>query len=450
MKHPGPGPSASLRRGHIPAAPQLRRLGAIVLAAGAVCLPLKAPAADGQASIAILREGQRVKIDFAGVLLSADDLGGTWEPVPDADAPHIVAADRAGGYFRAGPYGTNSIFSSTSLVTISVSGPLQAFFDLAYAGTPDGIFPPVRQKPYFEGGVSLAGFALPVSLRVRGNSSLQECPFPKLKFKVAAEHRVGTPFADAREVKIGTHCAEGGRGGIGRLRDQTAAFREVLAYEALRLTGFHAPRVRRARIVYQDTTPPTNEAATVGWRITREALLLEDIEVLAARLGARVLDEVEITQIQPGAFDAQLAADMQFFHALIGNWDYSLAWDSRGVWNTEVLEMADESGKWLVPVAGDFDLASWVTGIARRRAPRDYHPEMGDIERETRYELEQIQKRCPPAVFAAARERFFAVRPALESHLLIVRVDDEGRAIALRHFHAFYDALDLVRGSAGG
>lgn len=112
---------------------------------------------------------------------------------------------------------------------------------------------------------------LPVTMRVRGNSSLQECPFPKMKLKVSRENRVGTPFETARELKIGTHCAEGGRGTVGRLRDETAAAREALAYETMAVLGFEAPRVRRARIEYRDTTP--GEAGTgVGWQVMRRAL----------------------------------------------------------------------------------------------------------------------------------------------------------------------------------
>ncbi len=245
--------------------------------------------------------------------------------------------------------------------------------------------------------------------------------------------------------KIGTHCAEGGRGVIGRLRDQRATFREALAYEVLELMGFIAPRVRRARLDYLDTTPATNSASPVGWELTREALLLEDIEVVGERLGGRALDEAEIAALGSGVFDEQLVADLQLFNALIGNWDYSLGWDNR-VWNTEVLELPNGTATQLTPVAGDFDLASWVTGLARRFSPRDYHPELGDIEREMRYTLEQIQQRVTPAMFTIASRRFTEKRTAIESHLALTKVDEEGRANALRHVFAFYDALRVVGG----
>jgi hypothetical protein len=406
---------------------------------------VKAQTIDEEPSIEIAYENQTATLTFNGILLSADTINGPWNAITNADSPYVVDAAGAQKFYSAGPYGTNSLFSSSSLVTLKLAGPFQAYFDLAYAGMPDGINPPVREKPYFAGTVVMPGFMLPVNIRVRGNSSLQECPFPKLKFKVSREHRPGTPFADAREVKIGTHCAEGGRGTIGRLRDQIAAFREVLAYEVLALSGFVAPRVRRARIDYLDTTPSTNSTSAVGWQITREALVLEDIEVVAERLGGRALSDTETAELGPGDFDAQLSADLQLFHALIGNWDYSLGWDRRGTWNIEVLELADGTKKRFVPVAGDFDLASWVTGISRRFAPHDYHPELGDIERERLYDLEQIQQRVTPAMFVAARQRFVELRTVVESHIITAKVDEEGRANALRHVSAFYGALDAIK-----
>ena len=217
--------------------------------------------------------------------------------------------------------------------------------------------------------MSLPGLALPVTIRVRGNSSLQECPFPKLKFKVSREVRPGTPFAQARELDLGTHCAEGGWGSIGRLREQKAVYREVLAYEVLRLLEFTSPKVRRALIEYHDTTPATNASASGGWRITRNASLLEDIEVVAERLGGRALEDTEAAALPGTAFGPQAITDLQFFNALIGNWDYAIATDSIGVWNIEVIELPTGPTNQFLPVAGDFDLASWVTGVVRRHRP---------------------------------------------------------------------------------
>jgi len=417
----------------------------VILASTASCAATEAPSIAEYPSTEIFSEDGKTKIAFTGILRSAETVLGPWQEITNADSPYVVDMAGAHRFYSAGSYGTNSIFSSRSVVALNLTGPLQIHFDMAYAGLPDGMIPPVREKPFFDGTLTMPGWVLPVSVRVRGNSSLQECPFPKLKFKVAKEYRLGTPFADARELKIGTHCAEGGRGTIGRLRDQTAAFREVLAYEVLSLMEFVAPRVRRGLVEYHDTTPATNSTSPVGWQIAREAVILEDIELVAERLGGRALSDLERTKLVASDFDTQLSADLQFFNALIGNWDYTLGWDSRGVWNTEVLEVTEGTKTRFIPVAGDFDLASWVTGLARRSAPRDYHPELGDVERETRYKLEEIQKRVSTEAFAAARQRFADQRTAITLQIASTRIDEEGRTNALRHVSAFYDALETMK-----
>jgi hypothetical protein len=136
---------------------------------------------------------------------------------------------------------------------------------------------------------------------------------------------------------------------------------------------------------------------------------------------------------------------LQFLHALFGNWDYALSLDGRGLWNTDVIELSE--GK-LWPVAGDFDLASWVTDVVRPSAPHDYYPELPDLDRQARYELEQIRQRSGPARFAAAGERFVSHRTAIELHLDEAQLDEPGRSNALRHVTAFFDALAAVTGRA--
>jgi len=389
-------------------------------------------------TISILRNDTNMAITFKGTLQSAAAVTGPWNDVPNATAPYQPVPVELQRFYRART--PDSIFASTSVVALTLTAPFQNYFDLAYAGLPDGIFPPVREKPYFDGSLQMAGFAFPISLRVRGNSSLQECPFPKLKFKVSREQREGTPFFDAREVKIGTHCAEGGRGTIGRLREQIATFREALAYETMGILGFVTPRVRRARIDYHDTTP-TNTSPMAGWQLIRDALILDDVEVVAERMGGRALDDEEVAALTNANFNVQLITDLQFLHALLGNWDYKLSTNGVALWNTEVIELANGD---LLPMASDFDLASWVTGLVRFMGPQSYHPELPDADRQARYELEQIKQRVNPAIFTAARERFATKRSAIESQIGASLLDEPGRSNCLRHVTAFYDAVNAV------
>jgi len=386
--------------------------------------------------------GGGLQVRFGGDLESASDLGGPWVPMTGVTNP-FTAGDPVGQrFFRAGESSESATFATRSVAEWVITGPLQQHFELAFAGMPDGIFPPRRVKPYFEGSVTVAGQTIPASLRVRGNSSLQECPFPKLKFRVSREDRAGTPFASAREIKIGTHCAEGGQGSIGRLRDERATFREALAYEAMELLGFLSPRVRRARIEFRDTSP-VGYPEFRGWTVTREALVMEDPEVVAERFGGEALSDEEIAALTNAGFEAQLIADLRFLHVLLGNWDFALSEDGRELWNTDVIRRADGT---FVPMAGDFDLCSWVTEQVRSSAPWDYFPDLPERDRNVRFELETLRESLSPGVFDAARIRFTARRTDLELLVNAARVDDAGQTNAAAHVATFFEGLTAVGG----
>ncbi|MBL9135160.1 MAG: hypothetical protein JNK85_04800 [Verrucomicrobiales bacterium] len=386
-------------------------------------------------SLEIHREGPRNRLVFTGILESATTLQGPWAPVVGATSPWWTESDAHGDqYFRSR---TEGLFDVRSVVDWFVQGPLQTHFELAFAGLPDGIFPPKREKPYFDGQVTMGEYDRPASLRVRGNSSLQECPFPKLKLKLSRQDRVGTPFATAREIKIGSHCAEGGQGPVGRLRDETATYREALAYEIMEVLGFLSPRVRRARIEYRDTSP-AREGSTTGWQVRRQALLVEDIEVVGERLGGRALSDEEITALRDAGFEDQLLIDLRCFHALLGNWDYSVAQSGDNLWNTDVVELP--GGK-RVPVAGDFDLASWVTGEVRLMAPHDYRPDLEDLTRQAYFEVNEIRRQTDEAAFAMSQARFEERRSAMESWIATATLDEPGRSNAVRHVSVFFEAL---------
>lgn len=380
------------------------------------------------------------RIDFTGMLLSAPAPTGPWLALTNAASPHRPAS--TGEFYRA--RGPESIFDRRTVVAMRLEGPFQVYFEKAFAGLPDGIFPPVREKPWFEGEVALTvpGLERPIDVRVRGNSSLQECPFPKLKFKVSRADRALTPFFNAREIKVGTHCAEGGSGPIGRLRDERATWREAVVYEVMNILGFTSPRVRRAQIDYLDTSPTNGIQGEVGWVINRKAVMLDDIEVVAERLGGRALDDEEITALTNANFSTQLITDLRLLHALLGNWDFALSTDGSNLWNTDVVKLADGA---LLPVAGDFDLCSWVTEEIRLMAPWDYFPDLPPLERQARWEVEVISTSVPTETFSAGKDRFLAKRAAIESLVAAALVDEAGRTNAAAHLQAFYGAFTPIK-----
>ncbi|MBX3732699.1 MAG: hypothetical protein KF791_08900 [Verrucomicrobiae bacterium] len=398
--------------------------------------------APGSISIERAATDGRIHVRFDGFVESAAELGGPWVPMTAATSPFLTGDPDGLRFYRGGDLTDPAAFGSRSVAEWIIAGPLQQHFELAFAGMPDGIFPPRREKPYFDGSVTVAGRTIPVSLRVRGNSSLQECPFPKIKLKVSRKDREGTPFASAREVKIGTHCAEGGQGSIGRLRDERATFREALAYEAMELLGFVSPKVRRARIEFRDTSPG-DDPELRGWTVTRMAMVLEDPEVVAERDGGRALSDEEVGALTNARFGAQLIADLRFLHVLLGNWDFVLTEDGRDLWNTDVIRRGDGV---LVPLAGDFDLCSWVTAQVRSSAPWDYLPDLPERDRNVRFELQTLRQSLPHATFDAAAARFAARRADLELLVAAALVDAAGRTNAAAHVTTFFNGLTAVAG----
>ena len=406
-----------------------------------LCLWMTAPlAAENSAPTAggplVIRLGETgVVINYSGTLQQADTVFGPWEDIAHDTSPYEAASVNVQSYYRMVDKG--AIFSSDAIVSLTLKGPFQQHFDLAFAGIPDGIFPPTRNKPYFDAQLEINTLTLPVRIRVRGNSSLQECPFPKLKVKIARSDREATPFENAREWKIGTHCAEGGHGNIGRLRDERAAFREALVYEVMTELGFISPRVRRARIRYHDNTPDTDDNR-FGWQLTRSAFIFDHVEVVAESLGGRALEDEEIAALVNANFDPQLISDLRLFHALIGNWDYALSIDGQGLWNTEVIRLSDGS---LLPVAGDFDLCSWVTGSVRVTAPRDYLPTQPDLVRQMRFELERVRGLGDSSLFQRGRDRFLQAEPAINKQVCASDIDDEGREKIMDSLTVFFTTL---------
>src|SRR5438552_1462390 len=101
-------------------------------------------------AVTIAIEAGRVSIRFSGTLQSADELAGPWNDESSAFSPFEPIPAKTRRFYRTRQ--PDSIFASRSVVALPVTGPFQTHFDLAFAGLPDGIFPPVRQKPYFDGG----------------------------------------------------------------------------------------------------------------------------------------------------------------------------------------------------------------------------------------------------------------------------------------------------------
>jgi hypothetical protein len=79
--------------------------------------------------------------------------------------------------------------------------------------------------------------------------------------------------------------------------------------------------------------------------------------------------------------------------------------------------------------------------------PWDYHPDLPILERQARYDLEQIKGRVSevnPEVFLNTRQRFEQKRAVIEAKVDSAILDGAGRTNAIAHVRAFFSAMASI------
>ncbi|MGE0867636.1 MAG: hypothetical protein AB7P03_03680 [Kofleriaceae bacterium] len=339
--------------------------------------------------------------------------------------------------------GSSSIlFSAEGPSEFKLEGALEPAFRAAHAGEPNGIFPPMRITDPFPGKVGYGDVMVDAELEVRGNSSLQECEFPKLKFKTDKQQSKDTAFDGARKIKIGTHCSEGGGGVIGRLREEKATWREAAIYPMMRALQMNAQLAKPVTFTYLDTS--TNES------LTRKAFIFEHIDLAAGRLGGEPIDDPEQWNGDPAeTMEMQSIVRAHFFEALVGNWDWHIKLgpsrpEGGQLWNVEAITFGDK----IEPLLSDFDLASAVTGHLIKDNALDARvlPDEPDVlvRQAAHYLAYKFGAQFTDDELHAARDHFIAQRADLEAVVEQVSIDDEGRDNLRAHVAAFYKALESL------
>jgi hypothetical protein len=375
------------------------------------------------------------------------------EPSDEQDAGDIGDGDGDAGDGDAGDGDSGEgppppWYENREPFEFSLTGNLQDAFDAAFAGTPDGIFPPVRKKDPFAGTASFSFLddtvhSEDVTLALRGNSSLQECYFPKLKLTYA--ERVKDPnnvFFGIKKLKLGTHCGEEDEvnGTIGRLRNERATWREEVVYQLARALGIVIMQTRPAIVTYTDTSVDSPIPAA----LERKAFLLEHIDELARRLNATALQDPvdcgEDVDARPNATDV---LRVKFFHAMIGNWDWTLGPTETGgcgsLMNTEVLVHQDGS---LTLVPTDFDLSAFVVGEVRNPDTNQEEPvEAENAKASARFYLDtRLEGETKPAFDAMAAE-YLAKKAALLAIVESSQLDADGKKVGKLLLEGFFAVL---------
>jgi hypothetical protein len=226
---------------------------------------------------------------------------------------------------------SQALFESNELLEAELAGPLAA---LVNSG---------EDRPEFPFVITVAGVAVPVDVRLRGNSRLRVCSFPPLRLNFSAKTAAGTLFEGQDKLKLVTHCSE-------KPKDAGNTLEEYLTYRLFNLLSDDSYRVRPLRIRYTDTDSGGRPGAA------HDAFLIESDKAFARRQGVSVLDA-------PGVYlsrlDERQAARMYVFQYLVGDTDWSLVTADTKDHCCHNVDLFEREGRTVV-VPYDFDLAGLV------------------------------------------------------------------------------------------
>lgn len=370
-----------------------------------------------------------------GVSALAIACSGAQESVAE-DESHLEAPSAAS---------TIPLFQDRSVISMRLEAPLQDLFDRIPKPVADEYSPGGFQVPDVS-KLSATGKAIytdakgthtvPVTITLRGNTSLFELPFPKLSLDVAKSDAKGTIFEHAKKIKLGTHGGETNElTPLGRRIQQESTHREAVAYAVLDALGVPTLKARPAIMTYVDTG--TKKVAP--GELVRKAFFLEDDDDAAQRYGGEIikdaadnggLDHDAIT----GKYDDADVARIGLAEALIGNVDWQL---DRSLWNVKAIK--SKSGR-VIFAPYDFDLAATVTAFEPEPAKLFFPKESVEF-RNTAALLNTIRANgFAKKNITTAYDALVAKRAAAEAVIADSPLGAEDKAHSKRHLDAFYAA----------
>lgn len=178
--------------------------------------------------------------------------------------------------------------------------------------------------------------SIPTLIKTRGIWRLKNCEFPPLRLNFKSEVTKGTLLKGIDKPKLVSFCQD-------RDNYEQYLMEEMQLY---RIYGLLTPASHRARLLKMTYA----DSASGKIQATRMAILLEEPEVLAARVGG------ELVNIK-GAAPSDLATDQDIlaglFQYLIGNTD----WSTYALHNMELVRKQDGDH---MPIPYDFDFSGAI------------------------------------------------------------------------------------------
>lgn len=250
-----------------------------------------------------------------------------------------------------------------------------------------------------------------VQVKTRGNMRKQVCFYPPLKIKVPKKQLQAWGMnPEFNEIKIALQCQSGGR-------EAEWLLKEWFIYQLYQDIG---PASLRARWLKMDVRQDGKE------KIVLYALLLEDEEEMAARLGARLAKQ---GQMRPTVLERENYVRLCFFQYLIANTDWYIPTRH----NLEFIQAPQFPG--IIAIPYDFDYSGLVH--TKYAVPHESLPIKSVGERHFQgYQVTEVE--------ATQAARFFLERKAaiLQQCRDLQGLEPYSRKALLRMADEFFDTLE--------
>lgn len=177
--------------------------------------------------------------------------------------------------------------------------------------------------------------SIEVDLRARGNFRRNECYFPPIKMKIKKDQYKETLFDGNKTMKLVMPCKL-------ESENNDNVLQEFIAYKIYEKISPYHFKTRRVDI---DFTEPNGKKEKT---FQLKGFLIEDDKRVAERHEGKVFERY----IHPMAMQHLTSVHNAFFQFLIGNTDFSVAYQHNGK-----LLYIDKN---IIPLPYDFDMSGWV------------------------------------------------------------------------------------------
>jgi len=230
---------------------------------------------------------------------------------------------------------TTILLAQTETDLLSSSSPLKA----AIAFNPKKIKKSYNDTLYFDTPfkylVDGQWEEMTIGIRARGNFRRSTCYYPPIKIDFKKKQTNGTLFEGQKKMKLVVPCLQ-------QKDKNDNILKELLVYKFYELISPYHFKTRRLELAFTDLSKKKTTEETLT------AFLIEDDKKVAKRHDGKVFERY----IHPLAMDANASIRNAMFQFMIGNTDFSVAYQHNG----KLLYI----DKKILPLPYDFDMCGFI------------------------------------------------------------------------------------------